>query len=101
MIVVGEIRRGVEGLRRRDARQADVFERWLDDLKREFSDRILPVSASVAEEWGRLNAVSPLPVIDSLLAATAVVHGLTLVTRDTAALAQTGVPLLNPWQTDL
>lgn len=98
VLVVGEIRQGIERVRPRDPEQADVFERWLEVLHRDFQDRLLPVSASVAEAWGRLNALSPLPVIDSLLAATALVHSLTFVTRDTSTLAGTGVALLDPWQ---
>jgi predicted nucleic acid-binding protein len=100
VLVVGEIRQGVERVRTRDPEQADVFERWLKVLHRDFQDRLLPVSASVAEAWGRLNALSPLPVIDSLLAATALVHGLTFVTRDTSTLEETGVALLDPWEPD-
>lgn len=98
VLVVGEIRQGIERLRTRDHKQADVFERWLERLHQDFHDRLLPVSAAVAEAWGRLNARSPLPVIDSLLAATALIHGLTLVTRDTSKLEKTGVALLDPWE---
>lgn len=98
VLVVGEIRQGIERLRGRDPARTRVFERWLSTLKREFADRILPVTSSVAEGWGRLNAPGPLPVIDGLLAATALVHGLTLVTREAGRLERTGVPVLNPWQ---
>jgi predicted nucleic acid-binding protein len=98
VLVVGEIRQGIERLRGRDPRQAGVFESWLEVLKRDFSRRVLPVSTAVAEAWGRLSAPKPLPAVDSLLAATALVHGLILVTRDTSALDCTGVPLLNPWE---
>jgi hypothetical protein len=61
------------------------------------SPRVLPVTAAVAEEWGRLNVPNPLPVIDSLLAATAKVHGLTLVTRNVADVEATGIPVVNPF----
>lgn len=98
VLVVGEVRQGIERLRPRDPEQADVFERWLEGLHRDFQDRLLPVSVAVAEAWGRLNAPSPLPVIDSLLAATALAHGLTFVTRDTSTLERTGVALLDPWE---
>ena len=98
VLVVGEIRQGIERLRSRDPEQANVFEAWLELLHRDFQDRVLPVSAEVAEAWGRLNAPSPLPVIDGLLGATALVHGLTFVTRDTSPLAETGVPVLDPWE---
>ena len=97
VLVVGEIRQGIERLRRRDPPQAAVFEAWLATLRRDYADRILPVTADIAEEWGRLNVPDPLPAIDGLLAATAGVHGLTLVTRNTADVARTGVALLNPF----
>jgi predicted nucleic acid-binding protein len=66
-------------------------------LKEEFAERLLPVSAAVAECWGRLNAAQSLPVIDGVLAATALEHDLTFVTRDTDTLAATGARLFNPW----
>ncbi|MGI8916416.1 MAG: type II toxin-antitoxin system VapC family toxin [Chloroflexota bacterium] len=97
VMVAGEIRRGIERLRRRDPAQASVYETWLGTLRRDYVDRILPVTAEIAEEWGRLNDVDPLPVIDGLLAATARVHGLILVTRNTDDFARTGVRLLNPF----
>jgi hypothetical protein len=97
VLVIGEIRQGIERLRGRDRRQAAGLERWLGMLKAEFEDRILPVTTPVAEAWGRLNFPEPLPVADGLLVATALVHGLTLVTRETARLERTGISLLNPW----
>jgi toxin FitB len=97
VLVVGEIRQGIELLRKRDPTQVEVFERWLGVLRRDFQDRILPVTAVIAEAWGRLNAAVKLPVVDGLLAATALVHGLTFVTRDTAAVGRTGIPVLDPW----
>lgn len=96
VLVVGEIRQGVERLRRRDPAQAAVYERWLDTLKRDYADRIMPITVEVAQEWGRLNASRTLPTVDSLMAATARVHGLILVTRNTSDLRDTGVSLLNP-----
>jgi toxin FitB len=97
VLVVGEIRQGIERLRRRDPDQARVFERWLATLRRDHGDRVLPVTAAVAEEWGRLNVPDPLPVVDGLLAATAKVHGLTLVTRHVTQVERTGVALLDPF----
>ena len=98
VLVLGEIRHGIEVLRRRgDTTQADMFTTWLDRLKAEFADRLISVSRTVAERWGELRGVTPLPPIDGLMAATALEHDLTFVTRDTAALADTGVRLLNPW----
>ena len=97
VLIVGEVRRGIERLRRRDPAQAAVYEAWLTTLHRDYADRTLPITAEIAEEWGRLNATDPLPVIDAFLAATARVHGLTLVTRNTADFARTGVRLFNPF----
>lgn len=97
VLVVGEIQQGVARLRRKDPRQAAVYETWLGKLRREFADRLLPVTQDVALEWGRLSAGNPPPVIDGLIAATALVHGLTVVTRNVADLEPTGVPLLNPF----
>lgn len=98
VLVVGEIRLGIERLlHRRDRSQAAVFERWLGTLEQDFGNRILPVTTTIAEAWGRLAAPEPLPAVDGLLAATALVHGLTLVTREGRRLERTGIPLLNPW----
>lgn len=97
-LVVGEIRKGVELARRRDPRKAEVLETWLSDVLSGFGDRVLPVDASVAEEWGRMNAIRPVPVIDALLAATAKANDLTLVTRNEADVAGLGVEVLNPFQ---
>lgn len=97
VLVLGEVRQGIERLRGRDPEQASVYSAWLTRLQRDYSDHVLPITLAIAEEWGRLNAVRPLPTVDGLLAATARVHGLTLVTRNTADLAQTGVRLLNPF----
>lgn len=97
VLVIGEIRHGIERLRARDATAAGVYDRWLDRLRADFADRVLPVDLAVAEEWGTLNASRPLPVVDGLLAATAPAHGLTLVTRDVSQLAGAGVQVLDPW----
>jgi len=97
-LVVGEIRKGVELARRRDPRKAEGLETWLSDVLSGFGDRILPVDAVVAEEWGRMNAIRPVPVIDALLAATAKANDLTLVTRNEADVAGLGALVLNPFQ---
>jgi toxin FitB len=98
VLVIGEIRQGVERLRRRDPAQAAVYDAWLSTLLKQYADRIVPVTAEVAEQWGRLNVPDPLPVIDGLLAATAKVHDWTLVTRNTRDLARAGVRLLDPFE---
>jgi predicted nucleic acid-binding protein len=98
VLTVGEIRHGIERLRQRDPNQASVFERWQATLRRDYADRILDVTAEVAEEWGRLNVPNPVPTVDGLLAATARVRGLTLVTRNTDDLVRTGARLINPFE---
>jgi predicted nucleic acid-binding protein len=98
VLVVGEIRQGIERLRSRDPRQADALDRWLAGLLGSYRDRILPVTVDIAQEWGRLNRLpQPPPVVDGLMAATARVHRLTLVTRNVSDAARTGVPVLNPF----
>ena len=97
VLVIGEVRQGVERLRRRDPVQAERLERRLLEFSRAFSERILPISAAVAERWGRNNVPDSLPVIDGLLAATAQEHGLTLVTRNVRDVERCGVSLLNPF----
>ncbi len=97
VLVVGEIRQGIERLRGRDANRAAAYEAWLAMLRRDYVDRVLPITADISEEWGRLNAPDPLPVVDGLMAATARIHDLTLVTRNVADVSRTGVRLLNPF----
>jgi predicted nucleic acid-binding protein len=98
VLVVGEIRQGVERLRRRDPKRATAYESWLADLRLRYRERIVPISSEIAEEWGRRNVPDPLGVVDGLLAATAKVIGLTLVTRNTADVARTGVAVLDPFE---
>jgi predicted nucleic acid-binding protein len=97
VLVVGEIRQGIEGLRRRDSVQADHLEVWLSGLRRRYADRILPIDLEIAEEWGRMNAPDPISSRDGLMAATAKVRNMTFVTRNTSDVARTGVRLLNPF----
>jgi len=97
VLVVGEIRRGIERIRRRDPKSAEALDRWLSGLSAGFEDRILPVDRRVAEEWGRMNVPDPLPVLDALMAATAKVHGLVLATRNVKDVASTGVRTVNPF----
>ena len=97
VLVTGEIRKGIESARRQDMPKANTLDRWLRGLEDQFIDRILPVTAEIADRWGRLCAVRPLPTIDGLLAATALVHDLTLVTRNVAQVRETGFRLLNPF----
>ncbi len=97
VLVVGEVTNGLELLRRRDALRAARYQEWLDGLVREYGPRILPITTAIAVEWGKMGVPDPVPVVDGLMAATAKVHGLTFVTRNTADVARTGVKLLNPF----
>lgn len=102
VLTVGEIRKGIAGLAHGPRRTA--LEAWLEtDLRPRFGGRILPVDESVADRWGLLTATAAargrhLPIIDGLLAATAIEHRLTLVTRDSAELARANVPVFHPWE---
>ena len=98
VMVVGEIRHGIERMARWDPGRAGVFEKWLIDLQELYGNRVVPVTAAIAEVWGRLNAGDPLRVADGLMAATALVHGWTFVTRNTADVVATGVRLINPFE---
>ena len=97
VMVIGEIRRGIELKRRADPAQATALTLWLDKVRAGFGARILPVDERIAEAWGRLGIPDPLPAIDGLIAATAIVHGLTVVTRNVADLARSGVTVLDPF----
>ena len=97
VLVIGEIRQGIEGLRRRDPVQAGHLESWLAGLRRGYADRILPVDLEAAEEWGRMNVPDPISTRGGLMAATAKVRNMTFVTRNTSDVARTGVRLFNPF----
>lgn len=100
VLVVGELRRGVELLRRREENSARALDGWLDGLVDAFSDRLLPIDEGVVELWGRLGVPDPVPVVDGLMAATAIAHDLTLVTRNVVDVQRTGVDVLNPFEDD-
>jgi hypothetical protein len=97
VLTLGEIRKGIESIRRRDETSAAVLDRWLHDLTVAYADRILPVDQAIADRWGRFNVPDPLSMIDSLLAATASVHGMTLLTRNLKDVERTGIDCLNPF----
>jgi len=96
-LVLGEIRKGVERARARDPDKAAVLERWLRAVKAAFKGRVIGIDDAVADQWGLLSAIRPIPVVDALLAATALTHGLTLVTRNDRVVAGLGVDVLNPF----
>jgi predicted nucleic acid-binding protein len=97
VLVLGELRRGVEAVRARDTKQAAALDRWLTRLAADHAERILPVDAAVAHEWGRLTAKRAASVVDTLMAATALVHGLVLVTRNVKHVDWTGVAYVDPF----
>jgi predicted nucleic acid-binding protein len=97
VLTLGEIRRGIEGVRHRDPAKAATLERWLGDVSEAFGARIIGVDLAVAEAWGRMSVARSVPVIDALLAATAQAHDLVLVTRNTADVSGLGVRTLNPF----
>lgn len=99
VLVIGEIRRGIELKRRSDAAQAAALEGWLDKVRAGLGGRIIPIDERIAELWGKLGVPVTLPAIDGLIAATALVHGLTVVTGNFADMARTGASLLNPFAT--
>lgn len=97
VVTVGEIRQGIEQLRAQNGPQASALDRWLTGLVQFYEDRLLYVDGDIADEWGRLRARRKPPVMDALLAATARVHNLTLVTRNVRDFAGLQVRLLNPF----
>ncbi len=98
-VTVGELRRGVELIRHRgDAAQAERLDAWLTLILSEYHDNILPLDDSAAQVWGRLRVPHPENALDKQIAATALIHDLTLVTRNEKHFAGTGAKLLNPFQ---
>ncbi len=97
-LVLAEIRKGVELARPRDAGKAVALERWLREIEVAFDGRVLGIDHAVSDQWGRMSAIRPIPVIDGLLAATASVNGLTLVTRNDRDVAGLGASVLNPFR---
>ena len=97
VLSLGEIRKGIEVLRRRSPQQCPAFETWLLKLQTDYTSDILPITDHVSETWGRLMAERTLPSIDGLLAATALAHQLTVATRNVADFKNTGVLLVNPF----
>ena len=97
-LTVGELWKGVALKRRTDEPAGDQLAGWVQGIETLFANQVLPVDAAVARIWGELCAGKSLPVIDAAIAATALAHGLTLVTRSTKDFAPSGVPILNPWR---
>jgi toxin FitB len=98
VVVLGELKRGIERVRPKDPRFAAGLERWLTRLVERMAGRILPIDQAVALEWGRITAPRTVPPIDGLLAATALVRGMVVVTRNVKDFADLGVSYLNPFE---
>jgi predicted nucleic acid-binding protein len=97
-LIIGELRRGVEGLRQRDTARAVRLERWLILMIDLFANRIIGIDRRVAERWGWLTAATLVPAVDGLIAATAIEHAMTVVTRNVRDFEATGVRILNPFE---
>ena len=98
VVTIGELRRGVELIRHRgDALQAQQLEAWLQTVLTEYADCILPMDEEVAQLWGRLRVPHPEHALDKQIAATALIHSLTVVTRNQHDFEATGVRVLNPF----
>jgi len=103
VITIGEVRKGIDLLPDDDPRRAGL-QSWLDrDVRIRFAGRLLAFDDGVAERWGQLEALArkrrlTLPTVDAQLAATALHHGLTFVTRNIADIAPTGIPVFDPWR---
>lgn len=99
VITIGELRRGVSSIRHRgDANQADQLEKWLETLLSEYRNNILNFNSDIAQLWGVLRVPHPQNALDKQIAATALMHDLTVVTRNEKDFSSSGVPVLNPFQ---
>lgn len=99
-IAIQELEMGVLLAERRDPSQGAIFRVWLEShVLPAFAGRILPVDTAVAQRCAALHVPDPRPAMDSLVAATALVHGMTLVMRNVAGFQSSGVTILNPWET--
>lgn len=97
VLTLGEIRKGIEQIRAKDTGKAAAFEKWLTEILASYEGRILGIGLDEAEIWGRLNFGGRLPEVDGLIAATALTHGLTVVTRNVKDYVRSNVNVINPW----
>jgi predicted nucleic acid-binding protein len=98
VITIEELEIGVLLAERRDPAQGAIFRKWLDDrVLPTFGERILMIDTVVARQSAKLHIPDPRPIRDALIAATALVHKMTIVTRNVGDFETTGVPVLNPW----
>lgn len=97
VLTIGELRRGVEQVRRRDPSSATALEQWLDRIVNQFRDRIIGVDRAIAERWGHLGIPDRIPSIDALIAATALEQDLVVVTRNTKHMTRSGARHIDPF----
>ena len=98
VLVIGEMQRSADRIRRRDPKAAVALDRWLGNITATYADRILPVSLAIARLWGSFGVPDPISTVDGLLAATAIHHELVLATRNVKDVARTGVEYVNPFE---
>lgn len=101
VVTLGEIMRGIALKRKSDPRAAGHLEEWLHKLRQDHGDRLLPITDRIAIEWGRVVAIRPRGDADGLIAATAIVHDLIVVTRNVSDFHDTGVAVVDPWNQPL
>lgn len=99
-LTLGEIMRGIALKQKTDPKAARHLAEWLRKLRHDHSDRILPITDPISVEWGRIAALRPRGDIDGLIAATAIVHDLILVTRNGRDFEDTGASVIDPWDAD-
>jgi toxin FitB len=97
VVVLGEVRRGIELIARRDRPQAEILDRWYVGMRRRLGTRVLAVDEPIMMMWSRISAPDPLPAYDGLLAATALVHDMTVATRNTSDFRRVGAKVVDPW----
>ena len=100
VLTLGELRRGIERIRRRDPSSAIALEAWLRRTVGEFRNRIIEIDRAIAERWGSIGARDPIPAVDALIAATALERDLVVVTRNVKDIARTGARHVDPFGTD-
>jgi toxin FitB len=98
VLVLGEIRKGIERARRTNPAQARALEKWLSTVRQSYAERVLPIDQIVADEWGSMSALRPASTVDALLAATAKIHRMTLATRNVGDVAGLGADVFNPFE---
>lgn len=98
VLTLGELRSGAVRLANRDPVRAAAIADWVDELEINYAHRVLPVDVSVARAWAQISAARTLPAVDALIVATAVVHGLTVATRNTRDMDGLGAAIVNPWE---